>query len=249
MRRILKLLATTALSAGLSFGALVACMPVEEVRDYSYGEGQLAACTATSCARLDLDRGALPDYTQLAALSHVTALMISHTDFANLADIAPMTQLTELHIGLTNATDLTGLSAFQNLALLHIQGVAPESWEPLAQLTGLRELAIGHRELTDLTFITASPQLRRLRIFSAGDGASFEGLGRHRGLREIELNTDSFTDLSPLLNLPNLRTLSISVAQWDYARGLYADDQNADVIRRLKARGVRVIVDEIIVMC
>lgn len=183
----------------------------------------------------------IANYSELAALSHVTVLMLSYTTFSDLADIAPMTQLQELHIGQTEVQDLTGLAAFPNLRLLHLQGVRPESWAPLAQLTQLRELAVGNADMNDFSFIARLPQLQRLRITNAASDADLSGLGRHPGLQSVDITDIALTDISPLLRLPNLKEVSLAS---------YDAETHAAVLAQLRARGVKVnLVENVVVVC
>jgi len=241
MTRPVNVIITTASMAALTFGLLVACEPLPTGPDYSWGDARVAECAASACTQLEMDNMSIADYSQLAGLTHVTALMLSYTTFSDLADIAPMTHLQELHVGQTEVQDLTGLAAFANLRLLHIQGVNPESWAPLAQLTQLRELAIGHYQMSDFSIIAQLPQLQRLRITNAAADADLSGLGQHRGLLTVDLSDTTFTDISPLLRLPNLRELSIVS---------YNAENQADTIAKLRARGVQVrLIEPVIIMC
>ncbi|MEX3014415.1 hypothetical protein [Gymnodinialimonas hymeniacidonis] len=224
-----------ALLASAAVTALAACQTTPTVSHYEYGQGLVETCAAEACGTLGLDYAPLADYTQLNALSHVTALMVSHTDLANLSDIAAMAQLRELHMGDTQVRDLSGLSQLGNLRLIHMQGIAPTSWEPLTQVSGLRELAVGFYGMSDVSFVANLPRLEQLYLANVGAEMDLSGLGRHRGLRALHLDNDTVADLSPLLDLPNLRRFSMLT---------FDPERHGDVIAQLRARGVTVDLEE-----
>lgn len=225
----------------VAFGALAACQPTPITPSFDYGEERVADCVATACTELTLDYAPLSDYTQIAGLNHVTALMLGFTDFENIGEIAPMAQLRELHIGNTQVRDLTGIAAFRNLELLHVQNIEPENWGPLGAVQSLRELAIGHPGMRDFSIIAQLPQLQRIHISDVGEETDLSGIGAHPGLRSVHLSSDYLTDLSPLLRLPNLREVSIEASN---------EVRHAAVIAQLRARGVRVTLTEpVVVVC
>lgn len=234
------ILSATALPV-LAVCALAACQTTPSTSQFAYGQVRLEQCIAAACTELGLDNAPLRDYAQVAGLSHVTALMLGFTEFADLGDIAAMGQLEELHIGSTQVRDLSGLAAFPNLRLLHMQWVEPTSLAPLAGLRNLRELAIGHAGLSDLSIIAQMPGLQRLHLTHADDRTDLASLGRHPGLQSVHIASDAIGDLSPLLRLPALREVSMEA---------YSDTRHADVIAQLRARGVRVTLTEpVVIVC
>ncbi len=228
-----------ALLASAAITTLAACQVGQTVPVYDYGQGLVETCAVEACSTLGLDYAPLADYTQLNALSHVTSLMVASTDFSSLSDIAAMGQLNELHMGNSRVQDLSGLANFGNLRLIHMQGIQPADWTPLTQVSGLRELAVGYNGMSDLSFIAQMPGLQRLHLSEVTESTDLSTLGRHRGLRAVHLDSELVSDLSPLLRLPNLRQVSITY--------FGNTDLHTDVIAQLRARGVTVELDELVV--
>ncbi len=228
-----------ALLVSVAVTALAACQVGSPAPNFDYGQGLVETCAAEACTTLGLDYAPLADYAQLNALSHVTSLMVAYTDFGNLGDIAEMGQLRELHLGNTRVRDLSGLANFRSLNLIHMQGVQPADWTPLTQISGLRELAVGYIGMTDLSFIAQMPRLQRLYLAQTGAHTDLSTLGRHPGLRAVHIDDEDVADLSPLLNLPNLRQVSIE--------HIGHIEQHDTVIAQLRARGVTVELEEVLV--
>jgi len=203
---------------------------------------QILDCDASRCGLLNLDSMLVDDYTQIADMTHVTALMASFSDFDDLADIAPMGQLTELHVGQTLMTDLGGLSRFPNLTLLHVQdNNSVESFAPIGQLSKLEELAIGGNNLGDMDFLRDLSRLRSLSIVNARF-TSLEALRGHPNLVELDLDENRVPDdISALLTIPNLERLTIELASLN-------QEQRA-VVDQLEAKGVAIDVGLVMVVC
>lgn len=220
--------------------ALAACQPGYDAQ--GVGQERLEDCVATACTTLNLDASGLRDYADLAAVPQVTSLMVSYSGFSDLSDIAFMSQLRELHIGSSPLTDLSGLSAFPNLELLHAQNLGTDNLAPIAQLSNLRELAVGTATLQDLSFVADMPGLQRLLVITSALDLDLATLGAHRGLRTVELRASDGLELAPLLAMPNLREVSLS----------YDADEigpaQAQVVAQLRARGVRVELEQIILV-
>jgi hypothetical protein len=168
----------------------------------------IADCVAARCDRLDLTGASLPDYSVIATMPHVTALMLSYTDFSDLSVIAGMSQLRELHIGQTQVTDLAGLAAFPDLEVLHVQWLAGTTdLSPIGGLTQLRELAIGSGTV-DLSLVTTLLDLTNLIVFSM-DPLDLSPLAGHPSLAFVDLGEASLSDLSPLNSIPNLAAVTV----------------------------------------
>ncbi|UWQ96677.1 hypothetical protein K3728_05450 [Rhodobacteraceae bacterium M385] len=219
--------------------ALAACQPSYDAT--AVGQERLEECVASACTTLNLDGAGLRDYSDLAATPQVTSLMVSYSAFSDLSDIAFMTQLRELHMGSSPVTDLSGLSAFPNLELLHAQYLGTDNLAPIAQLDNLRELAVGTSTLQDLSFVAEMPGLQRLLVITSALDLDLATLGAHRGLQTVELRSSDGIELAPLLALPNLREVSLS------RNSAEIGPAQAQVVAQLRARGVRVELDQIIV--
>lgn len=225
--------------------ALAACVPTDQPYDHdaallASGQEKLATCISETCTTLNLDGARLPDYDVLGALTHVDALMISYTNFGELADIADMTQLRELHIGRTSVTDLSALPGFANLRLLHAQGLDVSDYEYVAQLSNLEELVIGSFALTDISFVSGLTQLKSLDL-SGSRVTDLSPLSGHPTLETLELVEMDSSDLAPLLTMPNLRHVSIPQ---------HIAESYPDRVEALRAKGIIVeIAVEIMIVC
>lgn len=166
---------------------------------------KLADCIATSCETLNIDRGDLANFSVVAEMGHVTALRMSWTDFDDLADIAPMRQLRELHISSTQVSDLSGLNAFQNLDILHLQwsrGVT--DFSPLAGMTSVTELALGGNDVGEMAYVAALTNLDGLSLTSSKI-SSMTALIGHPSLTRLDIEMATLPeDISALLTGPNL---------------------------------------------
>ncbi len=232
--------------SGLAFGVLAACQQhgsTDYIEDqHRLGAERLQACIAVQCERLDLDGARLVDYSVLNDLTHITALMISYTDFSDLGQIAGMTQLTELHIGSSQVTDLSGLSAFPNLRVLHAQSLDAGDLSPIAQLRGLRELAIGSYEPYDLADIASMRSVETLLISYAPGVLDLSPLASMTGLRRLDLSSTYSESLAPLENIPRLQSLAFSDE-------VPLDGARLATVERLRARGVDVQFDMLVIVC
>lgn len=217
--------------AGVSLAALAACT-VEPTIDYEAqqlerGSAIVAECAATQCSRLNLDNARLADFSVLNDMPHVTALMVSYTNFADLGDISGMTQLRELHIGGTAVTDLTGLADFDSLELLHVQGMyeAPDL-APVYALTGLTELAVDVTNADGIGYVASMRNLERLMLMS-GVIDDLGPLSGHPSLRELSIQAGTPEDDAALQGIPRLERLEMNWGELD-----------EDTLRVLEGRGV-----------
>lgn len=212
-----------------------------EQQQLEKGKTAIAECVAIQCSRLDLDNAILDDYAILNDMPHVTALMASYTGFSDLSTITGMTQLQELHIGQTDVADLSLLSAFPNLTVLHAQFLDEVTdFSPITRLTRLEELVIGDYRFDDLGLIAAMPQLKRLLVNIDAD-VDLSPLRGHPGLEKIDFGDQFVTDISVLLTLPRLREVRVQ----DFG----PDDPIAADAATLTARGVQVLMQPVMVVC
>lgn len=210
----------TTILAGASFGllSLAACDQVigannaaaHEAERLARGEATLATCIEVQCEVLDIDGMRLADYTVINSLTHVKVLMVSRTGLDDLADIAGMQQLTELHITDTDITDLTGLQNFPKLKVLHFERM-PEGVDisHIGQLNGLKELALGSLgEESDASFIKTLRRLERLKIRWVGVDADLSIFQNHPSLRTVDIFGNLPADQSALLTMRRLESIN-----------------------------------------
>lgn len=207
------------------------------------GNTALSACIETRCTELDLDGMRLSDFTVLNELTHIKSLMVSRTNFDDLADISGMTQLEELHISNTDVMSLNGIGEFTNLYLLHAQslGAGPAiDASPIAALTGLTELAFGSLgSQEDAAFIKDLPVLENLVVAWSGEADNIGFLKDHKSLQRLEISGGLPMDQSALLSIPNLKSVTVLSG---FTRQLDAETLDALVVRG-------VVMDELIVVC
>ena len=210
----------------------------------SKGQAALDACIEAQCNTLDLDGLRLEDYTVLNDMPHVTSLMVSRTNFDDLADINGMSQLKELHITRTVVASLDGLDSFPELELLHAQSLRHEEaidFSHLAQAPRLKELAVGKfKNPEQAAVVRELSQLERI-VFSGVEGAdSLDFLRGHRSLKLVDTVNGVYNDRSALLSLPRLEAYT--------SRPHYQHPIDQQLILDLEGRGV-VINEEIIMIC
>lgn len=232
-----------------AFLALTACQVDEPPQARTPAERMALAavkiedCARTSCTTLDLDRQLVADYGVAANLTHVTSFMASFSDFndADLAAIAPMSQLRELHVGNTQLSGIGGVTAFPNLTLLHAQWNDLADPSPIGQLTKLEELALSGTDVGNMSFLRGLRRLERLRLDSA-DITSLEVLRGHPSLRQIDLAEATLPDdISVLLTIPNLENVSVTQVM--------LEESQVAVIAQLEAAGVEITRTVSIIVC
>jgi hypothetical protein len=176
-----------------------------EAAQLALGEATLADCIATRCQTLNLDGQRLTDFSVVNDLDHVEALMVSRSNFDALADIQDMVQLKELHISYTDVRDLSLVSNFPSLTVLHFEGGAPEvDRSVVAQLTGLTDLALSNVDSDfDASFIRNMPRLENL-IIRGWDTIDLQPLRNHPSLKNVEFSGELPADQSILLTIPRL---------------------------------------------
>lgn len=231
-----------------TFFTLASCQMVDQPQTTTR-EDRIAAgltvisdCGQTECGRLNLDSRLVEDYAIIAPLTHVTAFMTSYSDFSSLDDIATMSQLRELHIGQTQISDLSGLSNFPNLTLLHAQNLSNVTdFSPIGQLNGLTELAIGGNKVGDMAFLRGMSRLSALNLQYA-EVSSLDVLRRLPALERLDLiSADLPDDISALLRIPNLKV--VAVTDWDMSEAQEA------VLDQLRAKGVSVEYEIAVIVC
>jgi len=243
--------------SALVFAGLVACDQVNEANDAAAreaealrrGEATLAACIESQCETLDIDGMRLADYAVINGLTHVKVLMASRTGFDDLADIADMQQLTELHITDTDITDLTGLASFPKLKVLHFEGMpAGVDISPIGQLTRLKELALGGLgEGSDPSFIKTLRRLENLKITWVGVNADLSIFRKHPSLRTVDIFGTLPEDQSALLTMRKLQSINVfeNDRGWTYNNGHTLDPE---IRQELERRGVFELL-EVYVVC
>jgi len=233
--------------SALCVSAFLGCAPEPQTpRDTRFLNTQekIALCISQNCETLNIDRGDMEDFSELAALTHVRALRMSWTDFDDLNDIAAMPQLEELHVSSTQLRDLNGLDAFPMLRVLHVQWNSElDDFSPIGGVTTLTELALGGNDVGDMAFVANLSNLDGLSLVN-GTVSSFEALRSHPNLSRLDLEaTDMPADISPLLSIPGLKMVSIRNVGHTAAQKAVFDE--------LRAKGVVVedIQDAVVVIC
>lgn len=166
-------------------------------------------CRQVRCEVLNLDGAYVDDFTVLNDMTHVTALMVSSTNFDDLADIAGMTQLKELHMGFTAVTYLEGLAAFPQLELVHAHGLSNVvDMAPVFQMTDLRELSIDVPARGGLGALSDLDQLEALFVM----GGTIDDLSPLRelaSLQSLHIEAGLPEDVRPLLEISTLHDVTV----------------------------------------
>ena len=112
----------------------------------------------------------IPDVGHFRDLRHFDSLQIFRGSFAHFG--------TGSLYGDYQVTDLSGLEECWNLMILELDGIVPESLEPLARVTGLQQLFLNLETCVSLEPLTELPDLQLLSLSFSEEYPSLEPLTR-----------------------------------------------------------------------
>ena len=112
----------------------------------------------------------IPDVGHFRDLRHFDSLQVFRGSFAHFG--------TGSLYGAYQVTDLSGLEECRNLAILELDGIVPESLEPLAGVTGLQQLFLNLQTCVSLEPLTELPDLQLLSLSFSEAYPSLEPLTR-----------------------------------------------------------------------
>ena len=113
-----------------------------------------------------------------------------------------MQRLTELYVGDSKVTNITGLEYATQLSLLNLGRNQINSYAPLAQLPKLRTLYLWGNGINDLSVLPPMPQLEFLDL-NWNQVSDLSPLAGFTSLKELWLQGNELTDTSTLFQLHN----------------------------------------------
>ena len=122
------------------------------------------------CERKDYGDLEFPDILSLRDLRHFDSLQVLDGSFAHTGGVVTS--------GKFQVNDLSGLEECRNLVVLELNGIEPESLEPLAGVTGLQQLHLKLQNSVSLEPLTALPNLLLLSLTFESEYPSLEPLTR-----------------------------------------------------------------------
>jgi internalin A len=148
----------------------------------------------------------------LAPIAHLTNLQELHCSHNQIADLAPIAQLTNLQILYCESNqiaDLAPIAQLTNLQILYCSDNQIANLAPIAQLTNLLILYCSDNQIANLTPIEHLTNLQILNCYSNQivDLAPIEHLTK---LQELSCYSNQIADLAPIEQLTNLLILYCS---------------------------------------
>lgn len=114
---------------------------------------------------LYLPKGDYFDLTPISNLIHIEGLRVAHSQFVDLKQLAKLTALDQLDLGVTPVRDLTPLGANNvNITELSLDDTQVTDLGPLAKLTKLEKLSIKNTLVTDVSPLAKLTHLKRLDV-------------------------------------------------------------------------------------
>ena len=149
--------------------------------------------------------------SSLVGFENFTALQLLILPSNQIADVSPLTDLTNLdglflqYNRITNVGPLAGLANLQRLDLDHNRIADVGS---LAGLTNLQRLNLDHNRIADVGSLAGLTNLQRLNLEynRIADVGPLAGL---TNLHSLRLSSNQITDVGPLANLTNLQRLNL----------------------------------------
>lgn len=119
----------------------------------------------TNLKFLYLPKGDYYDLTPIANLVHIEGLRIAHSQVADLKQLAKLTVLDQLDLGVTPVRDLTPLGDNNvNITELSLDDTQVTDLGPLAKLTKLEKLSIKNTTVQDVSPLAKLTHLKRLDV-------------------------------------------------------------------------------------
>ena len=217
---------------------------------------------AVNLSDVSLRHNAVSDLSPLAGLPLVQ-LSLRHNAVSDLSPVAGMASLKGLYLSGNPLTDLSAVAGMTSLTSLVAVGNGIADLSPLAGLASLSRLALGANAIADVTPLAG---LRSLTSLGLGDNAisNIAPLGKLTALQYLGIYSNSIADISALKDLTSLGELYLAnnavsdLAPLAANAGLGAGDyveahgnpvacgSQAEPVRALRARGVWVSVDAVV---
>jgi hypothetical protein len=176
------------------------------------GRPLAVAALAPSLTGLATHRGCLAEVADLAGLTGLRSLELGLYPGDSLVPIGGLTELVRLQVGGPKVTGWRALAGCVQLEEALLNGLSGADLRPFAGWQRLRRLTITRRGLRSLTGIEAFGELVELdlRLLGIDDLSPLAALAGLRSLRLIGLQATH--DLSPLAELASLERLEVSRA-------------------------------------
>jgi Leucine-rich repeat (LRR) protein len=161
----------------------------------------------------DLTSNPVTNLPLLAGMHQLQWLTLYGNNLADISWMAQMPQLVSLLLGANpQLIDISPLTGLTNLTQLDLSGTGATNFAPLAGLTRLQNLTLQNLPITSLTFLTGKTSLQYLYLY--GDQVSdLAPLTNLTTLTTLQLSFNHVTNLAPLTGLVNLQYLSLNTNQ------------------------------------
>lgn len=152
---------------------------------------------------------AIADFTPLAALFKLRYLELNNCAISNLAFIAALPVLEQLHVWGGAFTDLSPLADCDVLSGLNLGGnPGITNFAALHLLPRLDWLNLDDTGITDISFVASMPILRDLSLW-AGHVRDLSPLANATNLVNLQLGHNEVTNAAPLAGCTNLESLDL----------------------------------------
>jgi len=159
--------------------------------------------------RLNLNNCGVRDLAFVAALPPLTELHVWGGRFTDLAPLLSQTGLQWLNLGNNpGLADFTVLDHLTEIQYLWLDSVGLTNLAFVGYMPQLVELNLWNNAVSDLTPLAAVPQLVRLNV-GANQLTDLSFVGNLPGLERLEVSENPISDLTPLIGLTHLTQLGI----------------------------------------
>jgi len=152
----------------------------------------------------------LTDIAALAELPALEELHLVNNQIADLRPLAGLVNLRTLNIRNNQVEDLGPLAGLKQLKKLQADGNPIKDLAPVAKCAALEELDASGGNTTDLSPLAGLEKLRQLRLNASGlAGSDLRPLAALSALNELALENNQIADLGPLEGCKALTALSL----------------------------------------
>jgi Leucine-rich repeat (LRR) protein len=158
---------------------------------------------------LDLSHTKLSNITGLAGLSKLTSLNLEFNAIASITPLASMTGLTYLNLGFNEISDITALSGMNSLQTLHLDANNITNISPLSGKTTLKQVYLDDNQISSITPLAALNALTHVGLAynQISSTSALSGLG---SLQLLALDANNLTSVSDLAGLTQLQQLYVN---------------------------------------